>query len=126
MKKEKKKIKMTQFEQTETYKEILERGYSPTITVAYHINTGITITQDNIEAIIKAKIDEYTLKIAEVQKLVSGYVAPDIATPIRKSVEQFMNQEYCDVDYATFSSDDLLEVVAEIESSSNFKKWLVK
>jgi hypothetical protein len=118
---------MTKFEQSKTYQQIVANGYSNNITLAYHVTTDIFLTEDNIEQVIFDKIQEYNHKIEEVKKFIPTFEVPANADVlIRESVEMFLNSVYCDVDYATFSSDDMLDIVAEIEASPKFVKWLIE
>jgi hypothetical protein len=118
---------MTLFEQTETYKNILDRGYSDNITVAYHISTDIVVNSETVDSLIKEEIVVYDAKLDEVRKLVPDFQIPThLHAEIEHRIRAFMGSTYCIVEYASFNTNEMLDVVREIESKDGFKEWLVK
>lgn len=117
------------FTKTEAYRYIKEAGVDgKPFALAYYIDTGVLVTDENVERIIetdylryKHKLDE-AIKLAPALKSMEAVLHDRVAAGIRK----FLNQNYLrlQTDYATVNEID--DMIKEIETSLDFAGWCMQ
>jgi hypothetical protein len=119
---------MTKFEQTNTYKKILQDQTS-NITIAYHVNTGIVVTEENLHMLIDQEMTYYENRIADIKKHMASFEPdPALREKIIDRITAFIGKDLCIVEYATFLriDDAFLPAIRSIESKPDFVEWLAK
>jgi hypothetical protein len=116
---------MTKFEQTETYRKLLGNP-SDNVTVAFHVSTGIMVTEENVGELIAQEIAHYENKITEMAKYIPSLVKnADLEENISSRIRAFIGKELCIVEYAQFGTVDMLDAVREAEAREDFVEWLL-
>jgi hypothetical protein len=117
---------MTKFEQTNTYQELLQKP-SDNVTIAYHISTGIMVTDENLSTLIGQELAHYNAKIVEFKKYIPTFESdPNLEQIITDRITSFLGRELCIVEYVQFAASGMLQAVAEVEQREDFVEWLVR
>jgi hypothetical protein len=90
------------------------------IPVTYYLDTGIIITENNIQFIIEAELIEFEnkLKVSENPEIFSPY-----KNSIIERIKSNLNKPYLELKYAFFNRNNYNEY-KEIESLENFHSWV--
>lgn len=89
-----------------------------TIPVAYSIDTGIVINENNIESILEIEI----LKALNKLKLINNCIEEiKIIDAIKNHYK--IGKKYLLIEYAYLNKENCLDSINDIESKQGFYKW---
>jgi hypothetical protein len=103
---------------SDIYKEIINSD--KTIPVAFFSKTGITINENNINAIIDVEIKKAKDKISLIGDM---YNFDNIFDKIKN--QYVIGEPYLILEYAYFNKENIDKGVSIIETSDNFYNWLI-
>jgi hypothetical protein len=103
---------------SDIYKEIINGD--KTIPIAFYSKTGITINENNINAIIDVEIKKAKDKISLIGDI---YNFDNIFDKIKK--QYIIGEPYLILEYAYLNKENIDKGITIIETSDNFYKWLL-
>ncbi len=118
-------INMKNFKETKTYTEILNFETEKTITIPYHLDMGIIVSEENIEYFIQKETVEYLVKLNMIQSHLSNFDVPHLKEIIINKYQMLLGKTLPKVEYAYVNKSNIDDAINEIESLENFIEWLV-
>lgn len=113
-------------EDSKTYKEILSSQTEKTITIPYHIDTGIVVSKDNIEELIEIEWNDYDTKLKEIQVLIPSFNVVNLKQKLRERIENKMGEALLNVKYIYITPSTIKDASQSIESLPDFVEWCVE
>lgn len=105
---------------SEIYKEIIKSD--KTLPVPFYTNTGLIITENNIEYIIDIELKKAKDKVSIINE--KG-LFDNIEQKIKKNFLNKINEPYLILEYAYFNKENIEEGIVDIENSDNFYRWII-
>ncbi len=112
--------------QSKTYQEILDNQTTKTITIPYHIDTGIVVSMDNIEELSQIEWNDYEIRLKEIQLIIPTFNVIDLKQKLRKRMEDRMGVALLQVKYIYITSSTIKEASESIENLPDFVEWCVE
>lgn len=113
-------------ENSNTYREIINTQNTKAITIPYHTDTGIVVSEDNVDELVDIEWKNYDLKIKEIKVQIPDFNIDDIREKLKQRIIQRIGKPLLKVEYIYINSDSILEASKSIESLSNFVEWCVE
>lgn len=111
-----------EFKKTKIYEEIMNTD--TTFSVPFHVKSGLTITENNVDYIIELEIQKANAKIQSVSDV--AYIFNNIAEKINSQYRNSINKPYLILEFAYLNKSNVDDGIEAIENSPNFYEWLVE
>ena len=108
------------FKDSSIYKEVISDN--KTLPIAYYLDSGIIISETNVDYIIEIEI----MKIKEKIKIVGRQPQFDnLENVIKKMYKEKIGSEYLIIEYAYLNKENIDIAYPIIEASENFYGWIL-
>lgn len=113
------------FKNSNTYHQILNNNDKKTITIPYHIDTGILVSKQNLQELIEKELEEYSKKVNLVKYYLPNFNIEELNQKLTDRITSRLDKSLLKVEYAYINSTSIDETVKEIENLPNFVEWCI-
>lgn len=113
-------------EDSKAYKEILDSQTMKTITIPYHTDTGIIVSEDNIEELVEKDWDEYDTKMKLIQTMLPDFIVDSLRNKLRYRIYERMGKSLLNIEYIYVNSNTIKDAAQTIEALPEFVEWCVE
>ncbi len=113
-----------EFKNSDLYKEIIKSDKF--LSVPFYSNSGIIISEDNIQYIIDIEIIKATKNFNLINDVENNINIDSIKEKIIYFYNSNIGNPYLILEFAYFNKDNVDSGVLDIENSDGFYEWLIR